>query len=85
MLIFRAIENRVWIARAANTGFSAIIDSSGRIVKKVPLFQTGGIYAKIPLREEKTFYTRHGDWLIIFCGLIFLAGILMLIGNNRRR
>jgi apolipoprotein N-acyltransferase len=85
MLVFRAIENRVWIARAANTGFSAIIDSSGRIVKRVPLFQTGGIYANIPLRGEKTFYTRHGDWLIIFCVLIFLAGILMIIGNSRRR
>ena len=85
MLVFRAVENRVWIARAANTGFSAVIDSSGRIVKRVPLFQTGGIYANIPLRGEKTFYTRHGDWIIVFCGLIFLAGILMIIGNYRRR
>jgi apolipoprotein N-acyltransferase len=85
MLVFRAVENRVWIARAANTGFSAVIDTSGRIVKRVPLFQTGGIYAKIPLRGENTFYSNHGDWLIIFCGFIFLIGILMIIGNYRRR
>ncbi len=29
-----------------------------------------------PFEEEKTFYTRYGDWLIIFCGLIFLSGII---------
>lgn len=86
MLVFRAVENRVWIARAANTGFSAVIDSSGRIVQRIPLFQTGGIYANIPLRGEKTFYTDHGEWMIFFCGLIFLAGISGLgIKYQRRR
>jgi len=77
MLTFRAIENRVWIARAANTGFSAFIDSTGRIVERVPLFQTGVIYATIPLRTEKTFYTRHGDLLIVCCLIIFLTGIIL--------
>jgi apolipoprotein N-acyltransferase len=85
MLVFRAVENRVWIARAANTGFSAVIDSSGGIIKRVPLFQTGGIYAKIPLRDEKTFYTNHGDWLVIVCGLLFLAGILTVGIKYKRR
>jgi apolipoprotein N-acyltransferase len=85
MLVFRAVENRIWIARAANTGFSAVIDSSGRIVKRVPLFQTGWIYANIPLRGEKTFYTRYGDWMIIFCGFVFLVGIVMMTGKYKRR
>jgi apolipoprotein N-acyltransferase len=77
ILVFRAVENRLWVARAANTGFSAVIDSSGRIVKQVSLFQSGWIYANIPLRGERTFYSRQGDWLIIFCGLIFLAGLIV--------
>jgi apolipoprotein N-acyltransferase len=85
MLVFRAVENRVWVARAANTGFSAVIDSSGRIVQRIPLFQTGGIYANIPLRGEKTFYAEHGDWMIILCGLIFLAGIVMAGIKYQRR
>ncbi len=83
MLTFRAVENRVWIARAANTGFSAVIDSTGLITKRFPLFQTGGIYANIPLREGKTFYSRHGDLLIIFCGLVFLSGIIIGIVKKK--
>jgi apolipoprotein N-acyltransferase len=79
MLTFRAVENRVWIARAANTGFSAFIDSSGRILKMIPLFQTGGTYAALPLRGEKTFYNRYGDLLIVFCGIIFLIGIIIRV------
>ena len=83
MLTFRAVENRLWIARAANTGFSAVIDSTGQITKRFPLFQTGGIYATIPLREGKTFYSRHGDLLIIFCGLVFLSGIIIGIVKKK--
>lgn len=79
MLTFRAVENRVWIARAANTGFSAFIDSSGRILKIIPLFQTGETCATIPLRGEKTFYNRYGDLLIVFCGIIFLIGIIFRV------
>ncbi|MBA4393543.1 MAG: apolipoprotein N-acyltransferase, partial [Desulfobacca sp.] len=84
ILTFRAIENRVWVARAANTGFSAFIDSTGQIIKSFPLFQSGGIYANIPLRSEKTFYSRHGDLLVVFCCLVFLGGIAMADRNEKR-
>jgi apolipoprotein N-acyltransferase len=76
MLTFRAVENRVWIARAANTGFSALIDSSGRIVRKSSLFEKATIQAIIPLREESTFYSRYGDWLVGFCFLVVIGGLL---------
>jgi len=76
MLTLRAVENRVWIARAANTGFSALIDSSGRIVRKSSLFEKATIQAIIPLREESTFYSRYGDWLVGFCFLVVSGGLL---------
>jgi apolipoprotein N-acyltransferase len=84
ILTFRAIENRVWIARAANTGFSAVIDSTGQIIKRFPLFQSGGIYAKIPLRSEQTFYSRYGDLLVVFCCLVFLGGLAVADSQRKR-
>ncbi len=76
MLTLRAVENRVWIARAANTGFSALIDSSGRIVRKSSLFEKATIQAIIPLREGSTFYSRYGDWLVGICFLVVISGLL---------
>jgi apolipoprotein N-acyltransferase len=84
ILTFRAIENRVWVARAANTGFSAFIDSTGQVIKSFPLFQTGGIYANIPLRSDQTVYSRYGDLLVVFCCLVFLGGIALADSKEKR-
>lgn len=65
--VFRAVENRVAIARAATTGVSAFIDSRGRIVSRVrdargeDLFVAGVLAWDVPLSQGKTFYTLHGD------------------------
>ena len=65
--IFRAVENRVAIARAATTGVSAFIDPDGRIAERVQdssgkdLFVSGFIVRDVPLSDKKTFYTIYGD------------------------
>jgi len=61
MVTFRAIENRVSIARAANTGISAFIDAKGEIRKRSGLFTRETLIGQIGPRIEKTFYTRYGD------------------------
>ncbi len=45
--VFRAVENRVPVVRATNTGFSCFIDSRGRIYEKVPSFKTEYLTAKV--------------------------------------
>lgn len=82
--IFRAVENRVPVLRAANTGVSCIIDHTGKVVKYVEkegdkTFVSGYATAIIRPICSTTFYTRFGDvfsWLCI---------VLVCIGLGRSR
>ena len=77
MLPLRAVEHRVAIARAANTGISAFVAPSGRIGPILPLFERGVLDHSVPLRTGATLYTRLGDWLAYGC-LGLTAAILGL-------
>jgi apolipoprotein N-acyltransferase len=68
--VFRAVENRVFVVRCANTGVSCIIDPYGRIVDRVKAENGQDIFIRgvmtgwiIPL-DSKTMYTRYGDWFV---------------------
>jgi apolipoprotein N-acyltransferase len=63
MYPFRAVEHRVAVVRAANTGISALIAPTGAITRSLPLFVRGTLERRVPLREGETLYTRFGDWL----------------------
>ena len=63
MYPFRAVEHRLAVVRAANTGISAVIAPSGRIARSLPLFERGTLTSPIALRATTTLYTRFGDWL----------------------
>jgi len=80
--IFRAIENRVPVVRAANTGVSGFIDSQGRIKKDLDIFIEGTLVDKISLKRQETFYTRFGNLFAYLC--LGLSGLL-LIGTLIRK
>jgi apolipoprotein N-acyltransferase len=67
MLPLRAVEHRVGIARAANTGASAFVAPTGRVAQELPLYARGVLSGAIPLRSGSTLYTRLGDWLAYGC------------------
>jgi apolipoprotein N-acyltransferase len=67
MLTLRAVENRVSIARSANTGISAVVDATGRIKAKTGLFKREIIIDKISILPIKSFYTRYGDLFSYLC------------------
>ncbi|MCX7794125.1 MAG: apolipoprotein N-acyltransferase [Thermodesulfovibrionales bacterium] len=75
MAVFRAIENRKPVIRAANTGISGFIDSKGRIIAQTPLFERLGITMDIGLSDKKTFYTRFGDLFVYFCLIVSILGL----------
>jgi apolipoprotein N-acyltransferase len=63
MYPLRAVEHRTAVVRAANTGISAFIAPSGRIVRWMRLFERGTMIESLPLRSGQTLYTRVGDWV----------------------
>ena len=77
--VFRAVENRVNVVRATNTGLSCFISPEGRVLDSVKengeeIFVTGHKGVNLILRKERTFYTRFGDVFAAFCFfLCFLA------------
>ncbi|MDZ7262521.1 MAG: apolipoprotein N-acyltransferase, partial [candidate division KSB1 bacterium] len=73
--IFRAIENRISIGRCANTGVSMFIDSYGRTLMASPIFKEEVLVSDIPLRQEKTFFTRYGN---VFSSAILVFNVFPL-------
>ncbi|HTS00278.1 MAG TPA: apolipoprotein N-acyltransferase [Bacteroidota bacterium] len=71
--VFRAVENRRWIARCAVGGISCFIDPYGRSYDDTELFTQRTIARTIAASTDLTFYTRHGDWL----GMCALLGACM--------
>lgn len=59
--IFRAIELRTPVARAANTGISALIDARGRVVASLGVGARGAIHGELRANAAPTLYARHGD------------------------
>ncbi len=75
MARFRAIENRIWLARAANTGVSALIAPSGAITLSGPIFEPLQLTGTVGLGAHPTFYRRFGDLFALVC----LAMALLLL------
>ncbi len=71
---FRAIENRRMILRAANSGYSAVIDPLGRFRRRTGLFQSDVILADAAGYDGRTPYSYLGEWL----NIVLIGGTLPL-------
>ena len=88
--IFRCVETRRPMIRAANTGVTCFINQFGRITQ-ILRDDTGstfieGVLAgeiKVPTEQQLTFYVRHGELFAKACAAITLVSILVLFGVRR--
>jgi apolipoprotein N-acyltransferase len=86
--VLRAIENRRWVVRSANTGVSSVIDDKGRIIEQSKFLTSASITQTIPLLSEQTVYTRLGDFIAIPCewasgGMIIVLIALRIIKRKK--
>lgn len=81
--ILRAVENRVPVVIASNTGPSAIIDPWGRVLAELPrLFVEGVAVADVPLGGRPTLYTRWGDSFAF--AMAAVAALALAMGERRK-
>ena len=94
--IFRCVETRRPMVRAANTGVTCFVNELGRVTQLLQ-DETGSTFTegvltgeiKVPTGGELTFYTRHGELFAKLCAWITLvaigASILQLLWRKRGR
>jgi apolipoprotein N-acyltransferase len=81
MAVLRAVENRVSLARAANTGISAFIGADGRLLWTSPLEREAGRLMDLPWLPGDSFYIRYG---YLFPWVCAAAAALMFLFRRRR-
>ncbi|MEO1102328.1 MAG: apolipoprotein N-acyltransferase [Pseudomonadota bacterium] len=79
----RAIERGLPVVRAANTGISAIIDSTGRVSARLALNDTGAITEPLPPTRAAP-YARWGD-LPLYALWLVLAAVLVSARARAKR
>lgn len=79
----RAIEHRRVVARSANTGISGFIMPNGEILKELSWAKTGVLRANIPLVNDCTFYTLHGDYLGRLASFLLILLSLFALVKSR--
>lgn len=77
MGVFRAVEERTGLARAANTGISALIQPTGEITARTGLFTMTQITGPVAPKLYRTFYARHGDVFAWACAALAAAGLAL--------
>ena len=81
MTVFRAVENRVPLVRAANTGITSIIDSRGHIRGMTQIFKETYLTGEVRLGERGALYTRVGDLFALVC----LGAALLVVALSFRK
>ena len=81
MTVFRAVENRLYLVRAANTGISAFINPLGSINSQTFLFTKTFLRGEVKYVDKNTFYAAYGNTFVYLCFLVLIAYEFI----NRRR
>lgn len=85
MAVFRAVENRRPLIRAANTGISAFIDPGGKIIDRAGLFTEAVLSHEVkPSPPCQTLYTRYGDLFVMALSMISLVTVFYVLCYKKK-
>jgi len=75
--VLRAIENGRYLARAANTGVSAVISPIGEILADIDANAQGCVSFDVEFLDGATLYSVVGD-IIVYAAMIYVAGVVTI-------
>ena len=82
----RAIEHRRDIVRSANTGISGFINARGDELDRLEWDKKGVVTAQLKVNNDKTFYTRYGDYIgrvSLYVALLCLLYTVAVLSKRR--
>jgi apolipoprotein N-acyltransferase len=89
--IFRCVETRRPMIRAANTGVTCFINQFGRVTQilrdDMGSTFTEGVLAgeiKVPTEQELTFYVRHGELFAKICAVVTAISMVAIFVLRRK-
>ncbi len=83
MAALRAVEHRMPLLRATNTGVSAVVAPTGRVLSASPLFETAVVVETVTVPEIASVYTAVGDLFVYLClGTLALFVLIARAGRG---
>ena len=77
----RAVENRRWLLRVTNNGFTVSVDPYGRVFRPLPPDVRAAVDLPYDFRTDEALYTRFGDW---FAWLCVLVSVILLASTFKK-
>jgi apolipoprotein N-acyltransferase len=78
----RAVENRRWLLRVTNNGYTVSVDPYGRIFRPIAADVRGAVDLPYDFRTDTTLYARYGDWFAWLC--VIVSAILTMMNWKQR-
>jgi len=89
--IFRCVENRRPMVRAANTGVTCFVNEFGRVTQVLQddtgnTFTEGVLTGSVDVRGDRrlTFYAQHGELFAKLCGTVSAIAILSIFVSRKK-
>jgi apolipoprotein N-acyltransferase len=84
MSVLRAVENGVYVAQAANSGVSGVVDPTGRVVEQTKVFEVTTLKSTIGFNDTRTFFNKAGylfPYILSALLFLFLLFLIFSVGS----